>query len=188
MISIEDTKLPGVLVITPKRFEDPRGFLSEVWNKDTLAQHGIHLDFVQDNHSLSREQGVLRGLHFQSPPHAQDKLVRVSAGAILDVAVDFRKGSPTFGQWTAVELTAQNGKQILIPKGCLHGFVTRQPNTEVLYKSTRTYAPDFDRAIYFADPDLAIDWGIDPERAIVSDKDKNAPAFRNLDSPFVYRA
>ena len=140
-MQIEKTTLPGVLVLTPKRFGDARGFFSESWNRRTLADHGITLDFVQDNHSVSAAPGTLRGLHFQSPPHAQDKLVRCGRGALFDVAVDIRRGSPTYGQWAGVELTAGNGRQLLVPRGFLHGFVTRQPDTEICYKCTDYYAP-----------------------------------------------
>lgn len=183
-ITIEQTPLAGLLVLTPRVFADERGSFSETWNAQTLARHGIALDFVQDNQSVNRLPGTLRGLHFQTPPHAQDKLVRVVSGAILDVAVDFRRGSPTFGQWFGVELTAGNGRQMLVPKGFLHGFVTRQPDTVVLYKTTDVHAPDCDRSIAFADPDLGIDWGIDPARAILSAKDRTAPPFADVESPF----
>ena len=133
---IKKTPLPGVLILTPARFGDARGFFSESWNKARLAEHGITSEFVQDNHSLSAAVGTVRGLHFQSPPHAQTKLVRCGRGALFDVAVDIRRGSPTYAQWVGVELSAQNGKQLLIPAGFLHGFVTREPETEIIYKCT----------------------------------------------------
>jgi len=183
----QQTPLPGVQILTPRRFGDARGFFSETWNRDTLRDIGIDVDFVQDNHSLSREIGVVRGLHFQAPPHAQDKLVRVGAGAILDVAVDIRVGSPTYGQWTSVKLSAENGRQVFIPKGFLHGFVTLEANTELLYKCSDTYAPDCDGSVYFADSDLNIDWGVDTKNAILSDKDKAAQSFADFKSPFVYK-
>ncbi|MEO1495511.1 MAG: dTDP-4-dehydrorhamnose 3,5-epimerase, partial [Pseudomonadota bacterium] len=148
--------------------------------------HGIDLDFVQDNHSVSAEVGTLRGLHYQSPPHAQDKLVRCGQGALFDVAVDIRRGSPTYGHWTGVELTAENGKQLLVPKGFLHGFATLEPDTEVLYKCTDFYAPESDGAVRFDDPDLGIDWGIDTAAAVLSDKDAAAPLFAAFDSPFTH--
>lgn len=182
----ETTELPGVRILTPRRCADARGFFSETWNRDTLRGLGIEADFVQDNHSLSREVGVVRGLHYQAPPHAQAKLVRVVAGAVRDVVVDIRRGSPTYGRWTAVELSAENGRQVFVPTGFLHGFVTLAPDTELLYKCSDFYAPDCDGAIHFADPDLAIDWGIAPERAILSDKDRTAPAFADFQSPFTY--
>lgn len=187
-MQIEPTRLPGVVILTPKRFGDDRGFFSEVYNRETLKGLDIVIEFVQDNHSLSRDVGVVRGLHFQSPPHAQDKLVRVGAGAILDVAVDIRKGSPTYGHWVGVELSAENGKQLLVPKGFLHGFVTQKANTELLYKCSDVYAPDCDGAVHFADPDLGVDWGIDPDTAICSDKDRDAQSFADFNSPFVFEA
>jgi len=141
---------------------------------------------VQDNHSLSRMVGTVRGLHFQSPPHAQDKLVRCGAGVIFDVAVDVRRGSPTYGKWVGVELSAENGRQLFIPKGFLHGFVTRAPNSELLYKCSDVYAPACDGAVRFDDPDLGIDWGIDPATAILSDKDARAQSFAAFQSPFTY--
>ena len=185
-MQIEETAIEGVLIITPARFGDHRGFFSESWNRRTLAEHGITLDFVQDNHSLSREAGTVRGLHFQAPPHAQAKLVRCGRGVLFDVAVDIRKGSPTYGQWVGVELSAENGRQLLIPEGFLHGFVTRAPDTEILYKCTDYYAPECDGAVRFDDPDIGIDWGIDPDNAILSQKDAAAPALRDFESPFVY--
>ncbi len=187
-MQIDKTTLPGVLVLTPRRFGDARGWFSEVWNRQTLAAHGIDIDFVQDNHSCSASVGTVRGLHFQSPPHAQAKLVRCGRGRVFDVAVDNRKGSPTFGKWTGVELSAENGRQLLIPAGFLHGFVTREPDSELLYKCSDVYAPDCDGAVRFDDPDLGIDWGIDPAAAVLSDKDRAAPLFRNFATPFHYEA
>lgn len=185
-MQIDETNLPGVLILTPRRIADARGWFSEVWNKETLARHGIHEDFVQDNHSHSRETGTMRGLHFQSPPHAQAKLVRCGRGCVFDVAVDIRVGSPTYGRWTGVELSAENGRQLLIPAGFLHGFVTREPETELLYKCSDVYAPACDGAVRFDDPDIGINWGIAPEAAILSDKDRNAPFLRDFASPFIY--
>ncbi len=141
---------------------------------------------MQDNHSLSRSAGTVRGLHYQSPPHAQDKLVRCGAGVVFDVTVDVRRGSPTYGKWVGVELSAENGRQILVPKGFLHGFVTRAPNSELLYKCSDIYAPDCDGAVRFDDPDIGIDWGIAPDAAILSDKDRGAPSFAAFSSPFAY--
>ncbi|MBD3665144.1 dTDP-4-dehydrorhamnose 3,5-epimerase [Sulfitobacter aestuariivivens] len=182
---VTQTDLPGVLLLEPARFGDDRGFFSESWNRKTLAEHGIELDFVQDNHSMSAAVGTVRGLHFQSPPHAQDKLVRCGQGALFDVAVDIRKGSPTFGKWVGYELTAQNGLQLLIPAGFLHGFATRAPNTEIIYKCTDYYAPDCDGAVRFDDPDLDINWGLSGD-AILSDKDSKAPLMADFDSPFIF--
>ena len=185
-MQIEETSLSGVLILTPRRFGDDRGFFSEVWSREVLRARGIDINFVQDNHSLSRPVGTVRGLHFQSPPHAQDKLVRCGAGVVFDVAVDARAGSPTYGKWVGVELSAENGRQLLIPKGFLHGFVTRVPNSELLYKCSDVYAPACDGAVRFDDPDLAIDWGLDPDVAILSDKDRKAQAFADFESPFTY--
>lgn len=185
-MQVEQTKLPGVYVLTPKRFGDERGFFSEVYNRDTFAGLGIDVTFIQDNHSLSRAVGVVRGLHFQAPPRAQDKLVRVGAGRVLDVAVDIRKGSPSFGQWVAEELSAENGKQLFIPKGFLHGFATLEPNSELLYKCSDTYAPDCDGAVRFDDPEIGIDWGMETASAQLSAKDADAPLLKDFDSPFTY--
>lgn len=185
-MQIDKTNLPGVLILTPRRFGDARGWFSEVWSRRTLAAAGLDIEFVQDNHSRSLDAGTVRGLHFQSPPHAQTKLVRCGRGRVLDVAVDIRRGSPTFGKWAGVELSAENGRQLLIPAGFLHGFVTREPESEVLYKCSDYYAPDCDGAVRFDDPDLGIDWGIDPAMAVLSDKDRAAPLFRNFATPFTY--
>ncbi len=181
---IEQTPLAGVLILTPARHGDARGFFSESWSRKVLADHGIDLDFVQDNHSLSATVGTVRGLHFQSPPHAQDKLVRCGRGALFDVAVDIRVGSPTYGRWFGIELTAVNGKQLLVPKGFLHGFATRAPDTEIVYKCTDYYAPDCDGAVRFDDPGIGIDWGFDTLDAVLSAKDKAAPLLADFNSPF----
>ncbi len=183
---VEKTALPGVLILTPRRFGDARGWFSEVWSAPVLAGNGMNTVFVQDNHSYSRDVGTVRGLHFQSPPHAQVKLVRCGRGRVFDVAVDIRRGSPTFGQWTGVELSAENGRQIYIPAGFLHGFATLEPDCELLYKCSDVYAPDCDGAVRFDDADLGIDWGIDPAHAVLSDKDRAAPVFRNFATPFTY--
>lgn len=185
-MNVEKTSLEEVVVLTPRRFEDPRGWFSEVWNQETLRGLGIDINFVQDNHSYSVPAGTVRGLHYQSPPHAQDKLVRVGRGSVLDVAVDVRNGSPQYGKWVGVELSAQNGKQLLVPKGFLHGFVTLEPETEVLYKCSDYYAADCDGAVRFDDPDIGIDWGLDVQNFTVSDKDANATAFRDFKSPFEF--
>jgi len=184
-LKVTQTKLPGVLLLEPRRFGDDRGFFSESWSRKTLAEHGVDIDFVQDNHSVSAAVNTVRGLHFQSPPHAQAKLVRCGRGRLFDVAVDIRKGSPTFGQWVGYELSFANGLQLLIPEGFLHGFSTREPDTEIIYKCSDYYAPDCDGAVRFDDPDLAIDWGLSGD-AILSDKDANAPLMAQFDSPFTY--
>ena len=184
-MEITRTALPGVVLLKPRRFGDDRGFFSESWNRETLARHGIEIDFVQDNHSLSAKAGTVRGLHFQSPPHAQAKLVRCGRGRLFDVAVDIRKGSPTYGQWVGYELSFDNGLQLLIPEGFLHGFVTREPDTEIIYKCSDYYAPDCDGAVRFDDPEIGIDWGLDGP-ATLSKKDTVAPLLRDFDSPFVW--
>ena len=186
-MQIDPTPLAGALVLTPRRFGDARGFFSESWNKRALAEHGLHYDFVQDNHSLSAQVGTVRGLHFQAPPHAQDKLVRCGRGCLFDVAVDIRKGSPTYGKWFGIELSFENGKQLLVPAGFLHGFVTREPDTEIIYKCTDYYAPEADGAVRFDDPDIGIDWEMDGVSPVLSDKDAAAPFLRDFDSPFVWK-
>ena len=184
-MQIEETALAGVKILTPNRYGDARGFFSESWNRKVLQAHGIDLDFVQDNHSVSAAVNTVRGLHFQAPPHAQDKLVRCGQGALLDVAVDIRKGSPTYGRWVAVELTAENGRQLLVPAGFAHGFATRAPNTEIIYKCTDYYNQPSDGALRFDDPAIGIDWGLTGP-AILSDKDRAAPLLAAFYSPFVW--
>jgi len=186
MLDIEQTKLPGVVLLTPRRFGDPRGFFSESWNRARMAEHGITIDFVKDNHSMSAQVGTVRGLHFQSPPHAQDKLVRCGRGALFDVAVDIRKGSPTYGHWVGYELSAENGRQLLVPLGFLHGFVTRQPDTEICYKCSDYYAPECDGAVRFDCPQIGIDWGMEDTAPVLSDKDAAAQTLSDFDSPFVW--
>ena len=185
-LDIADTAIPEVKRIVPRRFPDSRGFFTETWNAARMAAVGLDLAFVQDNHSYSAVPGTVRGLHYQAPPMAQAKLVRVGRGAVRDVAVDVRRGSPTYGRWVAEELSAENGVQLLVPRGFLHGFVTLVPDTDVFYKVDAPYAPDCDGAVRFDDPDLGIDWGIDPARAVLSKKDAAAPLFRDFDTPFVY--
>jgi len=180
------TSLPGVFVITPARFGDRRGFFSESYSAKALAEHGITTQFVQDNHSLSMTQGTIRGLHFQAPPHAQDKLVRCGRGVLFDVAVDIRKESPTYGQWFGVELSFENGKQLLVPAGFAHGFVTRAPETEIIYKCSDYYAQESEGAIAWDDPQVGIDWGLGDIAPVLSDKDANAPSLADLNSPFTF--
>lgn len=182
-MQVEKTTLPGVLLLTPQRFGDARGFFSESWNKARMAAAGLHFDFVQDNHSLSAQTGTVRGLHFQAPPHAQDKLVRCGRGALFDVAVDIRKASPTYGAWFGTELSAENGRQLLVPRGFLHGFVTRAPDTEICYKCSDYYAPDCDGAVHW--DSCGIEWGLEGA-PVLSDKDAAAPALADFDSPFVW--
>ena len=183
-MQIEPTRLPEVLVLTPRRFCDARGWFSETWNAARMAEAGLDLPWVQDNHSFSAAKGTLRGLHYQQPPKAQDKLVRCTRGAILDVAVDFRAGSPSLAKWVAVELTAENCCQLLVPKGFLHGFVTLTEDTEVQYKCTDFYSPDHDGAVRWDDPQIGIDWGT--SAPILSDKDAKAPLLAAIASPFVW--
>ncbi|SMX46422.1 dTDP-4-dehydrorhamnose 3,5-epimerase [Actibacterium lipolyticum] len=185
-MQVQDTKLEGVKLLTPKRFGDHRGFFSESWNKRTMEDAGLRYEFVQDNHSVSSEVGTVRGLHFQSEPHAQAKLVRCGRGRLFDVAVDIRKGSPTYGQWVGEELSFENGKQLLIPAGFLHGFVTREPDTEIVYKCTDYYSPECDGAVRFDDPDIGIDWGMGDTAPVLSEKDEAAPFLRDFDTPFKY--
>ena len=175
-------------VITHHKFTDDRGFFCETWNRRGLVAEGIDVDFVQDNLSLSVDIGTVRGLHCQLPPNAQAKFVRCPRGRLFDVAVDIRKGSPGFGQWIAEELSAENGKQLFIPVGFLHGFITLEPNTEIMYKCSDYYATDCDVSVRFDDPDIAIDWPIGTARAILSDKDDAALRFADFESPFVYEA
>ncbi|WBU53464.1 dTDP-4-dehydrorhamnose 3,5-epimerase [Paracoccus sp. SCSIO 75233] len=184
-MQIEKTPLPGVLLLTPARHGDERGFFSESWNRSTLQQAGIHLpEFVQDNHSLSRAKGTLRGLHYQSPPKAQGKLVRCGRGALYDVAVDARLGSPHYGEWFGAELSFENGRQLWIPAGFLHGFVTREPDTEVVYKCTDHYSREHDGAVRW--DSAGIDWGVG--EPVLSEKDRDATAFADWSSPFSYEA
>ncbi len=175
MVEVRPLSLAGLFEITPKRFADHRGYFSETYNATVLSDAGINLAFVQDNQSLSSQRGVLRGLHYQLPPFAQDKLIRVLRGAILDVAVDIRRSSPTFGQWLGIELSAERWNQLLVPVGFAHGFVTLTPETEVFYKVSRPYSRAHERAIRFDDPAIGIDRRIVPHDAVLSDKDLGAP-------------
>ena len=177
-MDIETTAIADVLILKPKRFGDSRGFFSETYSRRAFEALGLELDFVQDNHSLSRDVGTLRGLHFQSAPFAQDKLVRVTRGRILDVAVDIRRSSPTFGKHVAVELSAENWRQLLVPIGFAHAFITLEPNTEVIYKVTNYYSAANDLGLAWDDPDLAIDWPVEAAKVILSDKDRKHPRLR----------
>ncbi|WP_022708039.1 dTDP-4-dehydrorhamnose 3,5-epimerase [Paracoccus zeaxanthinifaciens] len=184
-MQVEFTPLPGVLVLTPKRHGDSRGFFSESWNRRTLEAAGLALpEFVQDNHSLSTQVGTVRGLHYQAPPCAQGKLVRCGRGSLFDVAVDVRRGSPTYGQWFGTELSFENGRQLWIPAGFLHGFSTLLSDTEIVYKCTAHYDAASDGAVAW--DSLGIDWGV--QTPILSDKDRAAPAFADWESPFTYEA
>ena len=182
-LTVKKTKISDLLLLIPKCFQDDRGFFVETWNRRAMEAAGLAFDFVQDNHSLSRDAGTIRGLHFQAPPNAQDKLVRCTRGAIYDVAVDIRVGSPTYSQWVKVELTAANSHQLLIPKGFLHGFVTLLPDTEVQYKCTDYYAPESDGSVRW--DSVGIDWGL-KGTPILSAKDGAAAPFSDFQSPFVF--
>ncbi len=185
-MQIVQTSCSGLLILTPSRLRDARGFFAETYSREKLAAHGVTLDFVQDNHSLSAQVGTVRGLHFQAPPRAQAKLVRGGRGVLFDVAVDIRRGSPTYGRWFGVELSFENAKQVLIPAGFAHGFVTRAPDTEIIYKCSDIYAPETEGALAWNDPDIGIDWGLGDTTPILSAKDAAAGAFAGFDSPFVY--
>jgi len=178
------TAIPDVIEIVPVRHGDHRGWFSEVWNEKSLADAGIELSWVQDNEAMSAKVGTIRGLHFQMPPFAQDKLVRALRGRIVDVAVDIRKSSPTFGQHVAVELTAEKGNQLLVPQGFAHGYCTLEPDSVIAYKVSNYYSPESDRALRWDDPELGIEWPIDSGEASISDKDLAAPLWADLDSFF----
>lgn len=185
-LEIPDPALPDVRMLLPRRIGDGRGFFSEVFNRAALAELGIDYDFVQDNHTFSATAGTIRGLHFQTPPFAQTKLVRVSRGAVFDVAVDIRHGSPTFGRWVAVILSAEHWNQLLIPAGFAHGLCTLMPETEVIYKVSQPYAPEHDRGLAWDDPALAIPWPVAPSAAILSAKDHALPTLSELPACFPY--
>lgn len=183
MLEITATAIPDVKILTPRRFGDARGFFAESWNARRMAEAGLDIAFVQDNHSLSEHAGTVRGLHYQAPPHAQGKLVRCGRGSLFDVAVDVRRGSPSFGAWAGAELSAENGRQLWVPPGFLHGFVTLEPMTEVIYKCTDYYAPAAEGAVRW--DSCGIDWGWEGA-VVLSDKDAAAPAFADWETPFTY--
>lgn len=185
-MQIQRLDIPDVIVVTPRRFEDDRGFFSETYNEKAFAEAGIDAAFVQDNHSCSVQAGTVRGLHYQTPPHAQGKLVRVTSGAIIDVVVDVRRGSPHYGQHVKAEISAENGSQIWVPAGFLHGFVTLKPDTHVTYKVTDFYDGGCDGSVLWSDPALGINWGIGESEAVLSAKDAKAQSWHDFDSPFVY--
>jgi dTDP-4-dehydrorhamnose 3,5-epimerase len=184
MLEIKPTAIPDVKILTPKRFDDGRGFFSEVYNQQRFEKAGLRFNFVQDNHSLSTKAGTIRGLHFQTPPFAQDKLVRVVRGCIIDVAVDLRRSSPTFGQHVAVELSAANWRQLLVPVGFAHGFCTLEPDTEVFYKVTGYYSAAHDHGLAFDDPTLHIEWPVALSEAVLSEKDRQHPRLSELANCF----
>jgi dTDP-4-dehydrorhamnose 3,5-epimerase len=186
MMQIERLAIEGILVLVPTRRSDQRGFFSETYRSDLLAADGLRANFVQDNHVYSAERGVLRGLHFQVPPHAQGKLVRCTRGAILDVVVDVRKDSPTWAQYASIELSAENWKQLWVPPGFAHGYVTLDPNCEVIYKVTDYWAPDCERGVVWNDPDLGIDWRVSESELILTERDRGYPSLREIDPVFHY--
>lgn len=185
-MEVQISEIPELKVISPKRHRDDRGFLSEVYNKPNLTDLGISDDFVQENHTHSLKAGTIRGLHYQIPPHPAAKLVRVVRGAAFDVAVDLRRGSPTYGDHVAVILSADNWKQLYMPRGFAHGFCTLEPDTDVAYRASAIWQPELDRGVFWADPHLAISWPVDPEHAVLSSRDRELPLFAELNTPFSY--
>jgi dTDP-4-dehydrorhamnose 3,5-epimerase len=185
-MQITDTALPGVKQIQPVRHGDARGYFSEVYREEALAKHCVDMRFVQENQSLSAAVGVLRGLHFQLAPMVQAKLVRVVAGAILDVAVDIRRGSPDYGKHVAVALSAAEGNQLFVPEGFAHGFCTLEPNTVVIYKVNRYYSPEHERGLAWNDPALDIDWRLGGKEPVLSEKDRHYPPLADLPAHFAY--
>jgi dTDP-4-dehydrorhamnose 3,5-epimerase len=183
-MQVTELEIPAVKLIVPKRFNDRRGFFSEIYNSRLLADAGITDTFVQDNLSLSTDVGTIRGLHFQTPPHSQSKLVRVSRGRILDVAVDLRGSSSTYGRHVSAEISSENRAQIYIPLGFAHGFCTLEPDTEVVYKVSSYYAPRADAGVLWSDPDLGINWPVRHDRVIVSEKDARLPLFKTIEGYF----
>ena len=180
--------IPEVLLLTPTKHGDRRGFFSEAYNRKTFAAAGVDVDFVQDNHSFSADRGTVRGLHFQTPPHAQDKLVRVVRGTVFDVAVDLRRGSPTYGKHVTAEVSAAAWNQLFVPAGFAHGLMTLEDNTEILYKVSRHYAPHHEGGVLWNDPAFGIKWPIPAAQAILSEKDLRLPTLATLDTPFTYRS
>ena len=185
-MQVISTDIAEIKELRPVRHRDPRGFFSEIFRDDVLMRHGIDAAFVQENHSLSVDRGVIRGLHFQVPPEGQAKLVRVSAGSILDVAVDIRHGSPTYGRHVAIVLTAAEGNQLFVPEGFAHGFCTLEPNTELVYKVSRYYSPAHDLGMLWNDPSLGIAWPVAESAASLSDKDRRQPRLVELPHYFRY--
>lgn len=185
-MELKATKLPGVQVLKPRFYYDARGYFIETYNMRRAGEIGVATSFVQDNQSLSLKRGTVRGLHFQAPPKSQAKLVRVLKGSIYDVAVDIRIGSPCYGQWIAETLTEQGGEQLYVPHGMAHGFCTLEPNTEVAYKVDDYYVPDLEQGLAWDDPTLAIKWPVNPDDAILSEKDRALSRFAEFVSPFRY--
>lgn len=183
---ITSLAIRDVYLIELMKFKDARGFFSEVYSKKSFSDVAMDFCWVQDNHALSKQTGTLRGLHFQWPPHSQAKLIRVSRGAVFDVAVDIRQGSPSFGQWVGAVISAASWNAMLVPKGFAHGYLTLAPYSEIQYKVDAYYAPDHEGGIAWDDPDLAIDWPLRGTRPLLSTKDKNLPSFADFHTPFVH--
>ena len=183
-MKVHQTSISGIHALEPRKHGDHRGFFSEVYNRKALAKAGIDIDFVQDNHSLSAEKGTVRGLHFQTPPFAQDKLVRVVRGSVFDVAVDLRRDSPSYGRHVGVVLSAEAWNQILVPVGFAHGLMTLEPGTEVVYKVSDYYSADHDKGLLWNDPALGIQWPIPEGEVVLSDKDRVHPRLAELVTPF----
>ena len=185
-MKITPLSIPDVMILEPERFSDQRGFFSETYNRRALADRGIKLKFVQDSHSLSRPKGTIRGLHYQSPPFAQDKLVRVVRGSIFDVAVDLRQGSPSYGRHVAAVISAEAWNQILVPIGFAHGFCTLEADTEIVYKVTNYYSPEHDHGVLWNDPKFGIEWPVPAGTPVLSPKDQRLPRLCDIVSPFAY--
>ena len=188
MTTFTPLAIPDVIEIFPAKYGDDRGFFSEVFRRADFVAHGLNIDWIQDNQSFSAQLGTARGLHFQAPPAAQDKLIRVVRGTIFDVAVDIRKGSPTYGKWAGVELSAARWNQLLVPIGFAHGFMTIEPDTEVVYKVSAPYAPETEGAVLWNDPALAIDWPHLDVKPTLSGKDRIAAPLSRIESPFVFES
>jgi dTDP-4-dehydrorhamnose 3,5-epimerase len=183
-VNVIETEIPDIKILSPERFGDHRGFFSETYNRRALAEAGLELDFVQDNDSLTAEPGTVRGLHFQVPPFAQHKLVRVVRGAILDVAVDLRRGSPTRGRHVAVQISAEEWNQVFVPAGFAHGFCTLKPDTHIVYKVTSHYSPQHDKGLLWSDPALGIQWPVSAAEAVLSQRDTQWPRLAELPDYF----
>jgi len=186
-MEIKVLDLPGAVLLRPRRFSDARGYFVETYNENSFAAAGIAVKFVQDNQSYSARRGTIRGLHFQLPPAAQSKLVRVLQGSVYDVAVDLRVGSPTYGQWRGATLTGDGGEQFFVPGGFAHAFCTLEPDSVVAYKVDNFYSPSHDTGLIWNDPDLAIDWPVAPGEVVLSDKDLKLGRFADFESPFTYQ-
>ena len=180
-----ESDLKSVKLLQPTRYSDQRGYFAETYSKKGVAKYGIFDEFVQDNHSVSAAIGTVRGLHFQAPPFAQAKLVRCGRGAIFDVAVDIRRGSPTYGQWVGYELTAENGAQLYVPEGFAHGFVTLEPDSEIVYKCSDYYTPEVEGSVHWRDPNISIEWPL-TNTPVLSEKDELAPRLDDFESPFTF--